>query len=328
LIALDPEDPEWRFRDFMALLMESVAWSEDRHFAEAMRSAEQALEGWNSLAPQASDIAVFYSGQALAYFARCAIAAGEPALATSTLQRLQDELLPWVNAADTAHEHARRRCYYLYWQGLIVLALGNWTELERLAREMLTEADRRAVDAPETPLLPPAYRTGAQIGLGYSLLRQGRAAEVVPVLSEAVARCRTRDSMAPFDEFPIFGGSNAAQGLAAALQQTGGDTRRVIELLEWAFAKKDAFVKQGASLGCCIDLAQCAWQLAQALDPNDPAQAARRREVLARALGLLDDPEAAPRLTPEEQDLRAQIAAALASSLESCLEPLIHTDTR
>lgn len=313
LIALDPDDPEWRYRDTMALFMESVAWFEDRHFAEAMRSAGQTLERWSSLASQVSDVAEFYSGVTLSYFAECAVAAGQPAHATGILHRLQDEFPPWVNAADSAHERARRRFYYLYWQDVIVLRLGNWTEAERLSREMLAEAGRCSDDAPETPLLPPAYRTGAQISLGYSLLHQGRVAEVVPVVDEAVARLRTLDSMAPFDEFSPPLRRSAAGILARALQETG-DTRRVIDLLEWAYARMDAAVNEGTLLSPRMELVQCAWQLAQALDPQDPAQAERRHEVLTRALELLDDPGAAARLTPKEQELRPQVSAALHAS--------------
>ena len=52
--------------------------------------------------------------------------------------------------------------------------------------------------------------------------------------------------------------------------------------------------------------------LAQVLDPDEPAQAKRRQEVIARAAEILDDPGSQPRLLPAELELRAEIEAARA----------------
>jgi hypothetical protein len=185
--------------------------------------------------------------------------------------------------------------------------------MEHLSREMLAAADSRGVDAPETVLLSSAFRAAAQTMLGKALLQQARAAEAIPVLGEAVTRFRGTETMDPFFEFPTTRQWEAAQHLARALGDTN-ELPRVVELLEWVFNRRDAVVRNGGLMESRVQLAQCAWQLAQALCRDDPAQATRRREVLARALEVLDDPETAPRLTPEEQELRLNVVAALMDS--------------
>ena len=183
----------------------------------------------------------------------------------------------------------------------------------------IAEAEKRLPGAPETRLLPPVFRAVAQAMLGEALLRQGNAEEAVPLLDDAVRHIRNSPSdnlgtwVPTFYRFGLNYKCRAVECLASALEETGKQ-ERIAELLNWAFERRDAQVRSGGLLESRVQLTQCAWQLARALNPNDPRQAARRREVLARALELLDDPETAPRLTPEEKELRADVDAALLGS--------------
>ena len=308
LIALDPEDPEWRYRDAQSLTHGALAWLCDRRFSEALTAFDQAVARYGSLPPGSHDRIDY--GETLRLASLTAQLAGERARAAAMFERLQAEFMQWAQEGATAHERSLRRFLYLYWQNAKFAGVWNTPESLLLARDMLAEAERRAVDAPDVALLPSAYRAGAQAFLGQALLEQGRAAEAVPPLEEAVQRFRDNPSMAPFYAFAALFQWEAAENLARALQQTG-DRQRAVEMLEWAYAKRDAYMRAGGLLGARVGVARCAWLLAQALDPDDPAQAARQREVLDRALELLDDPETAPRLTPEERELRAQIADIL-----------------
>jgi hypothetical protein len=50
--------------------------------------------------------------------------------------------------------------------------------------------------------------------------------------------------------------------------------------LEWAFTVNEGMLSRTGRWGLSLWSADCAWQLAQALDPDDPDQVARRNEVL------------------------------------------------
>jgi len=186
----------------------------------------------------------------------------------------------------------------------------DWPGLERLSREMLAEAEKRSADAGQTILLSSAHRAGAQAILGKALLEQGRAEEAASLLEEAVAHFRGNHTNLPFSELPVSRHWEAAECLARALEQAG-DLQRAIELLEWAFARRNAHVVNGGLLLSRVQLAECAWQLAGALDPEDPVQAARRHEVLSRAAEILNDHAITSRLLPEEQELCTRLSQAL-----------------
>lgn len=309
LMSLDPDDPEWRYMDAFALAQEAWDCFADGRPREAQKAMSLAVERWESL-PRVSDYR-WRIANAVALAGTFAGFAEEKAVAAAMRDRLRREFMGWVEDSDTAEERARRRYHWLYCQSIIVRAMQDWTDLEGLARGMLVEAERHRIEAPDTTLLDRLDRAGAQSMLGEALLKQGRAAEAVPILEDAVARFRDNPNMAWFTGHVFPGRWRTAENLARALQPTGNQ-EHIVGLLEWAFAGRDAQVKAGGRLLSRIELAQTAWLLARALDTRDPAQAARRREVLARARELLDDPETGPRLEPAERDLRAQIGAALA----------------
>ena len=326
LIALDPEDLEWRFLDAMALSMEAVAYSNDRRFGEALRSVRQALEIWETIPEGSYDRLLLVGTLGLA--GTIAADAGDTSMAVNMSDRLKRALRKWAEDGNGPYWRSLRRFNCLFQLGQIADAMRDPAKVQRLAQEMLTEAESRTANAAGDLVLPSGYRAGAQAMLGRALLEQGSTAGVAAMLDEAVRRFQANESLAPFYEFPLHRRWQAAEDLSSALLRSG-DRKRAVDLLEWSFAKRSAHVRMGGLLESRVQLAQCACQLAQALDPGDPSQASRRHEVLTRAAEILDDPKIVSRLTPKDLELRTKIANALLDSSHHAQEtmPLAETGT-
>lgn len=297
---LDPSDPKWRQTNAFLNFTEAHWMGLDRRVEveQTMTAIHEALDHLASVPTSDGDPGLLWHALALAgEFA--ATQAGDAQRAGDYLEQLRREPVIHADGGGSTNPPPTLRFSWLHNQSVIVQALEDWVELERLAREMLAQVNERMLED-EAEFPPSDFRAPAEAALGSALLMQGRTNEGLPFLKHAVKRFRESGGS----------GAKAAERLGIALQEIGSQ-KEAVEVLEWAHSQRVQKVERGTFVAVQIDAARGAWWLAQALDASDPEQEARQRELMEYALELLSDPEVEPRLKPDEQQLRAQIVKAL-----------------
>lgn len=189
----------------------------------------------------------------------------------------------------------------------ILIELEDWIQLEQLARVFVWEFN------PDNAGMGPQENVWSDLDLAAeadyvrALVMQGRYEEAMPWLEKTRDVFR-RPYRFDWDQFtyPQWRRWETAEIYAEAMYQAG-DYKGAVEEQEWALAKYEKHVAVGGKLLSRIATARCAWKLAELLEATGPEELDRRRELLDRAIELLDAPETEPRLLPEEREMRAEI---------------------
>jgi tetratricopeptide (TPR) repeat protein len=311
LTSLDPANADWRLGFAMSHMMECY-YFESTGENEAAR---QALKKFDSLLQDAAQSRALLPAEADKLtqnsmdLARLAADAGDETDARAQLGigearfQAQYDKLP---AAPFDRIQARVR--WLHRKSEVVSTLGDWVELERLARESLTLIHQGLEQRPEDSELQ-LRRAVAQGYLGMALLKQGNAPDAEAILEQATAGFRDAPPAMMFDEDRDEYAGNASYYLALALAQTG-HIERARSLIEPFIASLDSTAaKQPANQQPKRDLAQCLVLLAGMLDPAKPDQAARCQTLLNRAESILNSPDVLAHRTSADRELLAKIAS-------------------
>ena len=303
LQGLDPGNPEWTVKEVWVVDVLTSWIIADRRIEQARTLNNEVFELLASI-PRSSYHPRF-RWYTLVRAGVIAAQVGDRQSALDYLERLRAEPVVPEGGSPRIHDApAVLRILWLHAQAKIVTDLEDWEQLERIAKQILAQADKYKLLPAEVLYLPLGVRAHAEGFLGNALFRQGRRSEALPYLEQLSRRFR---NPVTYDMGGMYILCRVKQQLAHILQELGR-REEAVEELRWVHRQLANLVEKGALMSYQIDAVRSAWLLAQALDS---AQVERQLELMEYAIELLNDPEVAPRLTPEEQQLRAQIEECL-----------------
>lgn len=315
MLIIDPGNREWIRWDASMARREASALLEDRRTQEARSLFQEAVDRLDPIY-QSSDVLLVTWSQSISMLGSLAAQLGESRLADDCLERHRDALPQFIAAPDSGlgPRRAEREWIWLVHERDIYVGLQDWVGLERLARRMMHVVDERVADDTGSIDRRSRHHAVASAVLGKALMRQRRMEDALPWLETAtVVYMKAEESGVRRLWYPYSEQWEASVDFAEALSH-GGEYVRATEVLEWAFDKYEAHIADGGKLLSRISGARCAWKLTKAMANSESGEVDQQRMLLDRAAELLDDPETAPRLLPEEREMRAEIESARSES--------------
>jgi tetratricopeptide (TPR) repeat protein len=313
LSELDPADMDRRHYYAMSHMMECYYLQADGQ----IEAARQAFKKFDSLLQPAA-----YAGANIwarvdleklmeisAEQASLAAAAGDVADARAQLATGKVRFQEYYDKLPAgSFDQLQARVRWLNWQSEALLTLGDWLELDGVARDTLAtiEDGLRQQPADAEMLLRQAVAQGF---LGAALLGQGNAQEAAAVLEKSVAGYREAPIAPAFKEDREAFAMTVTESLAGALSKTG-DLPRARTLLESALAVRESKLTKEPDLwGLNEAVARTSFLLATVLDLSNPQDTARRKSLLDRSTEILNGPDAEGRLSVADKELKAKIQA-------------------
>ena len=198
------------------------------------------------------------------------------------LDQLRED--PWTEAMDEGYEKSERKWRPFWESGGTGFCMGDWVEQERLGRDMLAmEAEIAAFagsnDREEKDRTRQVRLAIANTYLGEALFSRIVTKKRPNAWNQPSPISKPPESSLPTPVSGIWVMSPAAVYLAKAFQKTGNPSK-ALATLEWAFNLAEGLISENRGNLPYLWSADTAWQLAQALDPDDPEQASRRTEAL------------------------------------------------
>lgn len=307
LIKYHPNEPTWRMLNAEMLSHRADELVADRQLDGALDLYKAALGEMEHMPNSTQKMGML--GRLISISGALAAKQGDRTAAQTCLSRLTEEMAPWTNDSGATDDPSIQRLRHWIRQLMIAESLSDWTRTEELARNMVEEIVRN----PErhVPEKRNGFRPIAHATLGRALLKQGVRDEAFEHYEVAAEVLLSRYGVGLKE--PGFQDSDYWQAVEdfVDLLSERGDTQRAIDTLERLLARIEDHVAVGGRLMSRVAAARCSWKLARVLETGDVDSIRRQRELLGRAVELLDAPETSPRLLPEEREMRAEIGKAL-----------------
>ncbi len=307
LAILDPRNPEWPQQIAILRMMEGKILRSDLRLLEAQGKFEKVMELTGSNLDRKKFLNLHRESILQAGITHAI--AGDPEAARYYLNLLQESESQVVAMEPVSPLAAQKEKFGLLLQRCTLLEeLGDWKEVEQLARAMLEAAQTGLKDFPEEYFewLPRCYNAEAM--LGRALVRQDQGQAALHWLK--LAKSGITDSDFNMSASAMF--HNRWPVIYEDLGDAFGQLERWNEAGEhWkeALAKWESeSALRGPRLSLRLNKARLMWKLATIPEnPDLQINPGRRSELLSRALALLSGQDADHRLTSAGREMREAI---------------------
>jgi hypothetical protein len=313
LSQLDPNNAEYRRQFVWSHLMESNYWIKTGRLAPMRHAYEEFDTLLESVDRDREANEVFAWNTAR--LAQLEADTGHPERARERLAQMRDRFRAYVAKlppADAAGWGARAEP--LGFEGLVLVSLHDWAELDRVARQLVAVYDDAIRQTPNAAWIMQArlYRIGAQAWIALARLRTGHAAEAVTILEPLSAQLAAVPQDPNWVEHRQEVTDFVSTTLGEALLEMG-DRVRARSVLEDCLQSREAGrARQPNNWWYQAGLAETCTLLARTFDSAKPEEAVRRKELLDHAAAILAKGEAEGQLTNDNKELQAKVAVLLA----------------